>query len=179
MTIRRMRIACWITKATNTHSECVTLIAFPLQQRLHERASMLRCTYIACRPVYHWQLNVNNTAGIPQCTFGVHKIRGNSGSAKKLLASPVALCYKQSVGSLYFMLFKSGPWQGLHTLNVKPTCMKRTGHAGCTGKTTNAYKVLIVKFHTKVLLERYEHRAYKQCPSVCNALTFKNLASHI
>jgi hypothetical protein len=33
MTVWRMRIACWITKATNTHSECVTLIAFPLQQR--------------------------------------------------------------------------------------------------------------------------------------------------
>ena len=25
------RIACWIHKATNTHSEYVTLIAFPLQ----------------------------------------------------------------------------------------------------------------------------------------------------
>jgi len=31
MTMRRMRIACWITKATNTHSEYVTLIVFPLQ----------------------------------------------------------------------------------------------------------------------------------------------------
>jgi hypothetical protein len=28
----RMRIACRIPKATNTHSEYVTLIAFPLQQ---------------------------------------------------------------------------------------------------------------------------------------------------
>jgi hypothetical protein len=36
-----------ITKTTNTHSEYVILIAFPLQQRLHERASMLRYTYIA------------------------------------------------------------------------------------------------------------------------------------
>ena len=32
MTIWRMRIACWIPKATNTHSGCVVLIAFPLQQ---------------------------------------------------------------------------------------------------------------------------------------------------
>ena len=45
MTIRRMSIACWITKATNTQSECVTLIVFPLQQWLHERASMLSYTY--------------------------------------------------------------------------------------------------------------------------------------
>jgi len=32
--IRRMRIACRKTKATDTHSECVLLIAFPRQQRL-------------------------------------------------------------------------------------------------------------------------------------------------
>ena len=45
---RRMRIACWTTKATNTHSQYVIIIAFPLQQRLYERASLLRYTYIAC-----------------------------------------------------------------------------------------------------------------------------------
>jgi len=48
MTIWHMRIACWIPKATNTHSGCVMLIAFPLQQWLQERASILRFTYIAC-----------------------------------------------------------------------------------------------------------------------------------
>ena len=32
-----------------THSGGVILVAFPLQQWLHERASMLRYTYIACR----------------------------------------------------------------------------------------------------------------------------------
>jgi len=41
-TMWRMRIACWIRKATDTHSQCVILIAFPLQQRLHERASLWR-----------------------------------------------------------------------------------------------------------------------------------------
>ena len=40
----RMRFACSIAKATNTHSDCVILIAFPLQQRLHERSTMLRFT---------------------------------------------------------------------------------------------------------------------------------------
>jgi len=35
MKIWRMRIAYWIPKATNTHSEYATLIAFPLQQWLH------------------------------------------------------------------------------------------------------------------------------------------------
>ena len=47
MIVRPMRIACWIPKATNAHTGCVILIAFPLQQWLHERASMLRCTYIS------------------------------------------------------------------------------------------------------------------------------------
>ena len=44
MTIRRMRIACSIHKATNTHSEYVILIAFPLQPWLTERASVLLYT---------------------------------------------------------------------------------------------------------------------------------------
>jgi len=42
MTILRLRAACWITKATDTHSECVILIAFPRQHWLRERSSMLR-----------------------------------------------------------------------------------------------------------------------------------------
>ena len=48
MTIWRTRIACWIPKATNSHSEYVILTAFPLQHWLHERATVLRYTYIAC-----------------------------------------------------------------------------------------------------------------------------------
>jgi hypothetical protein len=47
-TIRRMRFAYWITKATDTHSEYIILIAFPRQQWLRERVSMLRHTYTAC-----------------------------------------------------------------------------------------------------------------------------------
>jgi hypothetical protein len=46
-TTRRMRIACWITKATDTHSEYVILNAFSRQQWLRERASMLRL-YVHC-----------------------------------------------------------------------------------------------------------------------------------
>ena len=34
MTVWRMRIARWITKVTDTHSEYVILIAFPLQHWL-------------------------------------------------------------------------------------------------------------------------------------------------
>jgi hypothetical protein len=46
-TIWRKRIACWIPKATNTHSEYVIIIALPLQHWLHEGASISRYAYIA------------------------------------------------------------------------------------------------------------------------------------
>jgi hypothetical protein len=42
---RRMRFACWVTKATDTHSGCVI---FPLQQLFRQHAAMLRYTYFAC-----------------------------------------------------------------------------------------------------------------------------------
>jgi len=42
-----MLFTCSITKATDTHTEYVILTAFPRQQWLHERASMLRYTYVA------------------------------------------------------------------------------------------------------------------------------------
>ena len=48
MTMWRMSISPWIPKATNTHSEYVTLIAFLLNQWLQQRACMLGYTYIAC-----------------------------------------------------------------------------------------------------------------------------------
>jgi hypothetical protein len=36
MTVLCNRIACWVPKATDTNSECVILIAFPLQQLSRE-----------------------------------------------------------------------------------------------------------------------------------------------
>ena len=51
MAIWRMRIACWILKATRTHSEYVIRIAFPLQNYLHELASVIRhtCIIVSCK----------------------------------------------------------------------------------------------------------------------------------
>jgi len=43
--IRRMRFACWITKAKGTHSEYVLIIAFLRQMWLRERDSIL-CLYV-------------------------------------------------------------------------------------------------------------------------------------
>jgi hypothetical protein len=53
--IRHMRISCWITKATDTHSEYVILIAFPWQQWLRERAPILRWR-VYCLSCYHQQV---------------------------------------------------------------------------------------------------------------------------
>jgi len=47
MIIWRMRIACWITNATDTHAEYVILIACPRQKLLRECASKFLHMYIA------------------------------------------------------------------------------------------------------------------------------------
>ena len=47
--IRRMRIACWINKATDRHSEYVIFIAFPRQQWLDKSVpESYDYTYISC-----------------------------------------------------------------------------------------------------------------------------------
>jgi hypothetical protein len=72
MTKWRMRIACWMLKATNTHSEYEILIAVALQQWLHERATLLRYTYTAClvsftdRQVGYKEQNTKNLEFYPR-----------------------------------------------------------------------------------------------------------------
>jgi hypothetical protein len=64
MTKWHMRIACCIPKATNTHSGCVILIAFPLQQWLKEYASMLRWNKNC------WQkLSISEKSKSSSCSF--------------------------------------------------------------------------------------------------------------
>ena len=48
MAISCLCIACWISKAKCTHSKYIPLVAFPLQQWLHECISLLHNMYIAC-----------------------------------------------------------------------------------------------------------------------------------
>jgi hypothetical protein len=50
--IRGVFCACWISKTTKTHPEYVILIAFPRQQWLNKRSSILRHTHIVCLLVY-------------------------------------------------------------------------------------------------------------------------------
>ena len=50
-TIWRIRVACWISKATRAHTHTenyIIPIAFPRQQWFRERSSVLRYPYIAC-----------------------------------------------------------------------------------------------------------------------------------
>jgi hypothetical protein len=41
-------IACWIPKATGTHSDYLIFVVFPEQQWLHKQASKWRYTCMAC-----------------------------------------------------------------------------------------------------------------------------------
>jgi len=55
--IRSMRVACWITKAANTHSEYTILIAFAVQQWLRSLAILLRIRTFACLVWYFARQN--------------------------------------------------------------------------------------------------------------------------
>jgi len=73
-----MRIACWITKFTDTQIEYI--ICFPRQVWLCERASMLRYTYIAC-------LVVNMTFWKPdhfcKCRIAPHSLQTTCSSVPR------------------------------------------------------------------------------------------------
>jgi len=65
--IWHMHFTCWILKAVNTHSECVILVVFPLQQLLHECISVLHYMYIICLVgllLYFDSKNFHNVSGI-------------------------------------------------------------------------------------------------------------------
>jgi len=70
MTTWCIRTACSIPKATDTHTDCVILIAFPLQQRLNKCAPMLHYTYTACLV----------THGLFHC--GTHSEHGTNGTTQ-------------------------------------------------------------------------------------------------
>ena len=78
MIIWRTHNAGSIPKAKNTRSESVTLIAFPLQRWLHERASMLRYTYIACLVLFYALESPEETSSLSiniLCTFLTFTVR--------------------------------------------------------------------------------------------------------
>jgi len=62
-----MRIVCWIIKGTDTHSEYVIVIVFPLQRLLRKRARVLRTHILpilftfGCE-VLSWFVDVSETS---------------------------------------------------------------------------------------------------------------------
>ena len=88
------------TKFTNTHTGCVILIAFTLQQWVHERASMLSYTYaaVSCcllRRECHSLLVV--TSHLPTCIETVHYLESD-GSLGKFCVSQQARRVSVHVG---------------------------------------------------------------------------------
>jgi hypothetical protein len=90
MTIRRMRIIFWIPKATNTHSEYVRHIHFPLQQRLHERT--LYVPFLSCLIWNFFYCSVRVTSD-----FSVWVLRSGQQCKGGLLSSGVWLLFPTSV----------------------------------------------------------------------------------
>ena len=60
MTIWSMYIACWIPKPTNTHSECIILIAFVRQHWFRETALILR-PYLHCLSCCKYGISLKKT----------------------------------------------------------------------------------------------------------------------
>ena len=102
MSIWHIRILCWITKATNTHSEYVVFIALPHQQLLHERASVLRYTYIVCPGIISKSSFCCGSHCVLQVDRNVSKYWGGGGSTFD--------SHPRGLGRLLFTTFQLGYW---------------------------------------------------------------------
>ena len=74
--IRRMRFECWVTKATDTHTENTTLIAFGWLKQLHDSSQCYVYTsYIACLPTFHQELtNGDDICGESSTHFSIRTL---------------------------------------------------------------------------------------------------------
>ena len=75
MTIKGMRIACWIPKATNTHSEYAIFCCSWRQQWLHEREAASRYTYIAFVVTFDPEMSRLLWFWIWYCAWQLHLVR--------------------------------------------------------------------------------------------------------
>jgi len=122
MALRRMRIACWVLKATSTHSKYVILLAFPLQERLHERASLWCYTCIVCLYVCLFEV-----------LFSFLYILNVDYMLVFLFCFVLLLCSLFSYVASYFCGFKTlickahlvfySPFDLIFTLNFRPFCI--------------------------------------------------------
>jgi hypothetical protein len=77
MTIELMCIVCWITKATDTHSECVILTAFPLQTMVARTCHSVAST-VHCRPFF-----VDNGNEIVWILHNIFRVRASSMESRR------------------------------------------------------------------------------------------------
>jgi hypothetical protein len=88
MTVWLRYIACWVTKAANTHSEYVILTAFPLQQWLHKHTSLSRYMFVA-------HLVCNKSYICSSFTTGLHVYYQQSDTAlTSIILTPVLSWWK-------------------------------------------------------------------------------------
>ena len=83
--MRRWRFACWITKATNTHSIHVTFIGFPRRKWLGERASVLRYT---CIVYWLWTHSFVNISGPLYQGFSTFLVQRTCHEDSRILQTP-------------------------------------------------------------------------------------------
>jgi hypothetical protein len=95
-----MLITCRIPWTINTHSICVKLIAFPLQQWLNERASILHYTYMVWL-VSH--LRSKNSAQFMENS--IHTIHSHAAIGDKIVCRLMsALVNKPKVQNIHAVL---------------------------------------------------------------------------
>jgi hypothetical protein len=103
-------IACWIPKATSTPSEYVLLIAFSLQQWLHECTSALCYAYIACLFLLFSSklsfscLNISICSSLPSCNFSFAAVLFLSCSYYPPHA-PLPPCYAEFESGIISLIF--------------------------------------------------------------------------
>jgi len=117
MTIWRMCIARWIPKATNTHSGSVALNAFPLQQWLHERVSMLSYTCIACR-VRTW--NVISVVRNREWTKGISRSRTACCMMHNHVQMRICRQRKRTGQCTRPSHYRCVPWHNFHHVVIRP-----------------------------------------------------------
>ena len=104
--IRRKSTTWLLTKTTDTHSEYVILIAFPLQQWSHERASMLRL-YVHC--LSSWPIFRSVQVSVPlETKFNMQNFVGSFFKFRSHL----------QVKTVFYLLNESVPSFGKHPLGL-------------------------------------------------------------
>ena len=145
MTIWRMRTVWRITKATNTHSQYVILIAFPLQQCLAKVSHYYICTYTACIVTY--RIYIYHSAH-SFCILIVQTrvcvcVRARA-HPRKVSKGHLHLAHLQTIKYYFFFSNADSP-NSPFSINLNPTFDK----ANCTSKLKFRFFLYVAERHTQ------------------------------